>query len=178
MPITSSRFWSITGKRECAVDITRGMKVSTGSLMSMKSTWARGIMMSRTCISETVSAPSMIDSASASSRFLEYAERKSCTSCSRSFGSRMMSAERRASRLRRAGSFMPARSFYRVGVGEAEAAQQADFARFHLARARFRVMPVAAQMQHAMQHEVRVMRGDALSLGTRFAHDERMAEHD
>jgi hypothetical protein len=47
------------------------MNFSTGSLMSMKSTCARGIMMSRTCISETVSAPSMIDSASASSRLRE-----------------------------------------------------------------------------------------------------------
>jgi hypothetical protein len=70
-PITSSRFWSITGKRECAVAITARMNFSTGSWMSMKSTCARGIMMSRTCISDTVSAPSMIDSASASSRLRE-----------------------------------------------------------------------------------------------------------
>ena len=68
--MTSSLFWSTTGKRECAVAITCGMNFSTGSLMSMKSTCARGIMMSRTCISDTVSAPSTIDSASASSRFL------------------------------------------------------------------------------------------------------------
>ena len=69
--MTSSRFWSITGKRECAVPMTRVTNVSTGSLMSMKSTCARGIMMSRTAISDTVSAPSMIESASASSRLRE-----------------------------------------------------------------------------------------------------------
>ena len=66
--MTSSRFWSITGKRECAVAITCGMNLSAGSLMSITSICARGIMMSRTCISETCSAPSIIDSASASSR--------------------------------------------------------------------------------------------------------------
>ena len=66
--MTSSRFSSITGKRECAVPITCGMNFSTGSLMSMTSICARGIMMSRTCISDTVSTPSIIDSASASSR--------------------------------------------------------------------------------------------------------------
>src|SRR5260221_3873275 len=155
-----------------------GMKVSIGSLMSMKSTCARGIMMSRTCISETLSAPSMMESASASSRLREYAERKSSTSCSRSLGSRIRSAERRSSRLGRAGSFIRARSFYRVGIGEADAPQYADFARLHLARACFVMMPVAAQVQHAVHHQVRVVRQEAFVLCTRVARDHRMAQHD
>src|SRR5579859_299176 len=155
-----------------------GMKLSIGSWMSMKSTCARGIMMSRTCISETLSAPSMMESASASSRLREYAERKSSTSCSRSLGSRIKSAERRSSRLGRAGSFIRERSFYRVGIGEAEPAQQPDFARFHAARACFVIVRVPAQVQHAVQHEMRIVRANCFSLRARLAHDHGMAQHD
>src|SRR6266496_2212266 len=108
--MTSSRFWSITGKRECAVAITCGMKLS--------------------------------------------------------------------SRLGRAGSFIRARSFYRVGVGEADAPQGADFARLHPARACFVMMRVAAQVQHAVHHEVRIVRSRLLSLRARLARDHRMAQHD
>jgi len=69
--MTSSRFWSITGKRECAVEITCGIKI-LHRLVDVDHVHLRaGIMMSRTCISETVSAPSMIDIASASSRLRE-----------------------------------------------------------------------------------------------------------
>jgi hypothetical protein len=50
-----SRRWR--GKRECAVEIDDlGHEIPAASLMSITSIWARGIMMSRTCISETVSA--------------------------------------------------------------------------------------------------------------------------
>ncbi len=66
--MTWSRSRSITGKRECAVAMTCGMNLSGGSLMSMTSICARGIMTSRTLVSETWSAPSIIVSASASSR--------------------------------------------------------------------------------------------------------------
>src|SRR5262245_28920934 len=180
--MTSSRFWSITGKRECAVAITCLTKVSTGSLMSMKSTWARGIMMSRTCISETVSAPSMIESASASSRLREYAARSSWVSSDRSPGSRMISADRRSSRLGRDGSFMPGAfiSFYRwrVGIADSAAAQDADLARFHARRIPFLFMIVAAQVQAAVHHEMRVVRGERLFLRARLAPHHRMAQHD
>src|SRR6266850_1377482 len=144
MPITSSRFWSITGKRECAVAMICGMNFSTGSWMSMKSTCARGTMMSRTCISETVRAPSMIESASASSRLREYAERSRCTSCSRSPGSRMSSDDRRSSRLGREGSFIAAASFYRVRVTETRARQQPDLEARHALGFPFLFMLVAA----------------------------------
>src|SRR5262249_303561 len=177
MPITSSRFWSITGKRECAVAMICGMNVSTGSLMSMKSTWARGTMMSRTCISETVSAPSMIESASASRRLREYAERSRCTSCSRSPGSRMSSDDRRSSRLGREGSFIAAGSFYRVRVTESHARQQPDLEALHALGFPFLFMLVAAQVQQAVQHEMSVMRGQRLALPARLARDNGVAEH-
>src|SRR6478672_8526551 len=177
MPITSSRFWSITGKRECAVAMICGMNLSTGSWMSMKSTWARGTMMSRTCISETVRAPSMIESASASSRLREYAERSRCTSCSRSPGSRISSDDRRSSRLGREGSFIAAASFYRVRVTEARARQQPDLEARHALGFPFLFMLVAAKMQQAVQHQVRVMRGERLSLRARLAGDHGMAQH-
>src|SRR6185436_8822576 len=146
--------------------------------MSMKSTCARGIMMSRTAISDTVSAPSMIDSASASSRLREYAERSSCASSARSPGSRMISAERRSSRLGRDGSFMPVDSFYRVRITESGAPQDADLARFHARGIPFLFMPVAAQVQYAVHHEMRVMRGHTLALRPGLAPDHRVAEHD
>src|SRR5215510_3170421 len=177
MPITSSRFWSITGKRECAVEMTCGMNFSTGSLMSMKSTCARGTMMSRTCISETVSAPSMIESASASSRLREYAERSRSTSCSRSPGSRISSDDRRSSRLGREGSFIAAASFYRVRVTEARARQQPDLEALHALGFPFLFMLVAAQMQQAVQHEVRIMGGQHFPLRARLAGNHRMAQH-
>src|SRR3954468_1311603 len=153
------------------------MNFSTGSLMSMKSTWARGTMMSRTCISETVRAPSMIESASASRRLREYAERSRCTSCSRSPGSRMSSEDRRSSRLGREGSFIAAGSFYRVRVTEAHARQQPDLEAFHALRFPFLFMLVALQMQQAVQHQVRIMRGERLSLLARLAGDHRVAKH-
>src|SRR5262245_2895037 len=177
MPITSSRFWSITGKRECAVEMTCGMNFSTGSLISMKSTCARGTMMSRTCISETVSAPSMIDSASASSRLREYAERSRSTSCSRSPGSRMSSDDRRSSRLGRDGSFIGAASFYRVRVTETGAREQADLFAFHALGFPFLFMLVATQVQQAVQHQVRVVGAEIFALHARFPRDDGMAQH-
>src|SRR5919109_2632490 len=146
--------------------------------MSMKSTCARGTMMSRTCISETVRAPSMIDIASASSRFREYAERRSCTSCSRSPGSRRMNAESRSSRLGREGSFMSAFSFYRVGICETEPAQDANFVSLHALGIPFPFVIMAHQVQHAVHHQVRVVMSDGFTLRTRLARDHRMAKHD
>jgi len=64
--MTSSRSLSMTGKRECAVSMTKGMKTSGASLMSMTSICARGIMISPTRISDTCSTPSIIARASAS----------------------------------------------------------------------------------------------------------------
>src|SRR6185503_12872685 len=154
-----------------------GMNFSTGSWISMKSTWARGTMMSRTCISETVSAPSMIESASASSRLREYAERKRCTSCSRSPGSRMSSDDRRSSRLGREGSFIAAGSFYRVRITEARACEQAYFLARHALGFPFLFMLVAAQVQQAVQHHVSIVRGEGLALCARLAGDDGMAEH-
>src|SRR5688572_2404551 len=177
MPMTSSRFWSITGKRECAVEMICGMKLSTGSLMSMKSTWARGTMMSRTCISETVSAPSMIDRASASSRLREYAPRRSCTSCSRSPGSRISSADRRSSRLGREGSFT-GRLFYFVGIVEPEASQDSHLHALHARRFPFLFMIVAAQVKKAVDDQVCVVRRDGFSLRAGLAHDYRMTQAD
>src|SRR6185295_13758179 len=160
------------------------MNFSTGSLMSMKSTWARGTMMSRTCISETVSAPSIIESASASSRLREYAERSRCTSCSRSPGSRISSDDRRSSRLGRDGSFIAvtgcsygAGSFYRVRIAVARAREQADLRAFHALGFPFLFMLVAAQVQQTVQHEVGVVRRQGLALRARLAGDDRMAQH-
>src|SRR5512146_614817 len=151
------------------------MKVSIGSLMSITSNWERGTMMSPTCISETFSAPSMIDSGSASSRLRWWAERSSVISCSRSSGSRSSSAERRSSRLGRDGSFMRVASFYRVGVVESETAQNADLGPFHARGMRLLLVVVALQVQHAVHHQVGVVRREGFSLLQRFARDDRMA---
>src|ERR1043165_671465 len=178
MPMTSSRFWSITGKSECAVAMICGMNFSTGSWMSMKSTCARGIMMSRTCISETVSAPSMIDRASASSRLRAYAERSRRVSSPRSPGSRRMSADRRSSSLGRLGSFIRGGiSFYRVGVAESQAPQQADLARFHARCIPFLFMVVSAGVQRAVNHQMRVMRAQRFAQLLGFLPDHGIAEH-
>jgi hypothetical protein len=97
MPMTSSRFSPVTGKRECAVSIALAVMAVAESATGITSICARGIMMSRTCMSETASAPSMMERASASSRLRSKAECSSAISCSRSSGSRISSAERRSS---------------------------------------------------------------------------------
>ncbi len=94
----------ITGKRECLVSMTNGMNVSGSSSIDTQSICARGIMMSRTVISETDSTPSIIDSASASSSRRSNAPRIRSISSSRSSGSRVSSAERRSSSVGFAGS--------------------------------------------------------------------------
>src|SRR2546430_10164904 len=63
----------------------------------------------------------------------------------------MIIAERRSSRLRRAGSFTGA-SFYRVGIGDPEAPQNADFALLHAP-----AVSVPAQMQYPVHDYVRVI---------------------
>jgi len=68
--MTSSRFWSITGSASARSRRLRNEILHR--LVDVDHVHLRaGIMMSRTCISETVSAPSMIDIASASSRLRE-----------------------------------------------------------------------------------------------------------
>ena len=95
--MTSSRFSPVTGKRECAVSIALAVMAAAVSSIEIASIWARGTMMSRTCISDTANAPSMMERASASSRLRSKAECSNAMSCSRSSGSRISSAERRSS---------------------------------------------------------------------------------
>src|SRR5436190_2123735 len=187
MPITSSRLRSMTGKRECAVEMTCGMNFSTGSCRSMTSIWARGIMMSRTCISETLSAPSIMERASASSRLRSYAECSRRARLSRSSGSRRMSAERRSSNVGREGSFTWGESGgsailcanrHCVRIGIAEPREDRNLAFFHALRVAQPFVTVAAQVQYCVHDQVRVVRPKRLLLATRLAGHDGMAKHD
>src|SRR5216117_2634604 len=181
--MTSSRFLSMTGKRECAVAITCGMNLSGVSLMSIMSICARGTMMSRTCISETCKAPSIIDRASPSRRFLSKAECSSLSSCSRSSGSRMSSAESRSSseglldssmlaagwRLG-AGFTQPGDSSSEivVGIRITEFGEELLFQRFHACGVAPPEVIVALEVQQRVNRQVRKMRLHRFSLGERF----------
>src|SRR5713101_210191 len=191
--MTSSRFLSITGKRECAVAITCGMNLSGVSLTSIMSTWARGTMMSRTCISETCSAPSIIDRASPSRRFLSKAECSSLSSCSRSSGSRMSSAESRSSNeglfdssmfgagWRHGASFtQPGDSSpgIVVGIRITEFGEKLLFQRFHACGVAPPEVIVALEVQQRVNRQVCKMRLHRLALRERFAGDHRGTKDD
>ena len=60
IPKTSSLFSPITGKRECFVSEITGNTSLNFALMSTAIILARGIIMSRTFISETCNTPSII----------------------------------------------------------------------------------------------------------------------
>src|SRR3569832_688142 len=77
----------MTGQRECADSVTTRIISLKPASRSTTTICARGTMMSRTCISETCSTPSIMPRASGSSRLRCWASRSSVTSCSRSFGS-------------------------------------------------------------------------------------------
>src|SRR5437879_3399513 len=191
--MTSSRFLSMTGKRECAVAITCGMNLSGVSLTSIMSICARGTMMSRTCISETCSAPSIIDRASPSRRFLSKAECSSLSSCSRSSGSRMSSAESRSSSeglfdssmfaaepgatssLTRAWESSPGSV---VGIRITEFGEKLLFQAFHARRVTRPEVIVALQVQERVNRQVSKMRFHRLALDERFAGDHRSAKDD
>src|SRR2546430_3955157 len=191
--MTSSRFLSMTGKRECAVAITCGMNLSGVSLTSIMSICERGTMMSRTCISETCSAPSIIDRASPSRRFLSKAECSSLSSCSRSSGSRMSRAESRSSSEGLFDSSMfaagpgdkrsPVQAWESspgsvVGIRITEFGEKLLFQRFHA----FGVAPseviVALQVQKRVNRKVCKMRFHRLALDERFAGDHGGAKDD
>src|SRR6266853_3932234 len=190
--MTSSRFLSITGKRECAVAITCGMNLSGVSLTSIMSTWARGTMMSRTCISETCSAPSIIDRASPSRRFLSKAECSSLSSCLRSSGSRISSAESRSSSEGLFDSSMPAAGWRHgsgftrpgdsspgiVGVRITEIGEKLLFQCLHTCGVAPPEVIVALQMQQRVNRQVREMRFRRLASVERFAGDYRGAQDD
>src|SRR6267378_6295808 len=191
--MTSSRFLSMTGKRECAVAITCGMNLLGVSLTSIMSICARGTMMSRTCISDTCSAPSIIDRASPSRRFLAKAECNSLSSCSRSSGSRMSSAESRSSReglfdssmfaagpgatssLAQAWESSPGSV---VGIRITEFGKKLLFQGFHARSVTPPKVIVALQVQKRVDRQVRKMRFHRLALRERFSSDHGGAKDD
>src|SRR5256885_6402596 len=191
--MTSSRFLSMTGKRECAVAITCGMNLSGVSLTSIMSICERGTMMSRTCISETCSAPSIIDRASPSRRFLSKAECSSLSSCSRSSGSRMSRAESRSSSEGLFDSSMFAagpgdkRSLFQawesspgsvVGIRITEFGDKLLFQRFHAFGVAQSEVIVALLVQKRVNRKVCKMRFHRLALDERFAGDHGGAKDD
>ncbi len=64
-------------------------------------------------------------------------------------------------------------SFYNVRIAESEAAQNADLRAFHACRGRLAGVAVSAQVQHAVHHQVRVVRCQRLPLLARFARNYR-----
>src|SRR5205809_6656487 len=190
--MTSSRFLSMTGNRECAGAITCGMNLSGVSLTSIMSICARGTMMSRTCISETCSAPSIIDRASPSRRFLAKAECDSLSSCSRSSGSRMSSAESRSSSEGLFDSSMFAAAWRHelaaqawesspgsvVGIRITEFGKKLLFQGFHARSVTPPKVIVALQVQKRVDRQVRKMRFHRLALRERFSSDHGGAKDD
>src|SRR5712691_540220 len=171
--MTSSRFLSMTGKRECAVAITCGMNLSGVSL--------------------TCSAPSIIDRASPSRRFLAKAECSSLSSCSRSSGSRISSAESRSSSEGLFDSSMFAagpgatRSLTQawesspgsvVGIRITEFGEKLLFQGFHARSVAPPKVIVALQVEKRVNRQVRKVRFHRLALGERFAGDHRGAKDD
>ena len=165
MPTTSSLISPITGKRECFVSMISGMNSGGASSIDTQSICARGIMMSRTVVSDTDSTPSIIDSASASSRRRSNAPRSSAISSSRSSGSRVRNADSRSSSVGlssgESSGVAIEDSPSRVRIAVAEAAQQRDLPRLHAARVVVALVVVALQVQHAVDHQVRVVRSQA-----------------
>src|SRR6266581_6312603 len=150
-------------------------------------------IMSRTCISESCSAPSIIDRASASRRFLSNAECSSLSSCSRSSGSRISSAESRSSkeglsdssmfaaRLGATGSLTRARESSPgrvVGIRITEFGEKLLFLGFHTRSVAPSKVIVALQVQQRVHRQVREMRFHRLALGKRFAGDHGGAKND
>src|SRR5262245_66555960 len=84
----------------------------------------------------------------------------------------MSSDDRRSSRLGRDGSFIGAASFYRVRITETGAREQSDLGAFHARGFPLPFMPVAAQVQQSVHHQMRVVGGELLSLRARFPCDD------
>src|SRR5258706_3055044 len=146
-------------------------------------------MMSRTCISETCSAPSIIDRASASRRFLSNAECSSLSSCSRSSGSRISSAESRSSKeglsdssMLAAGSCPDAHPDASprivVGIRITEFGEKLLFQGFHVCGFAPTGVPMPLEMQQSVHYQMREMGIQGLSLGERFTCDDGVAKDD
>src|SRR5690606_35005472 len=157
MPSTSSMLSPITGKRECAASMTEGRNSRGVWAALMVLICDRGIMMSRTCISATCKAPSMIASASTTRTSLRWASRSSSSSSWRLRGSWTkawvsLSSQDFCPVLDRS-SFMGCYSSlfnFKVGIGDAQFGQQLAFQCFHgLGFVLFNVV-MTQQMQAAM----------------------------
>ena len=162
MPTTSSLLSPITGKRECLVSMISGMKSGGSSSIDTQSICARGIMMSRTVVSDTASTPSIIDSASASSSRRSNAPRSRSSSSSRSSGSRVRSAESRSSSVGCSSAFVVGSSIRCVRRRaprtdrDSPAARGAPTSRASIRAASARAFVIVAlQVQHAVDDEVR-----------------------
>ena len=126
---------------------------------------ARGIMMSRTVISDTCSTPSIIDSASASSSLRSNAPCRSSSSSSRSSGSRVRSADRRSSSVGLSGALSARRPSRLRQASRARVRDRDSPARARIAVSRASIargigaafVVVALQVQHAVDDEVRVV---------------------
>ena len=179
MPTTSSLPSPITGKRECLVSSTSGRNSAGSSSIDTQSICERGIMMSRTVISDTDSTPSIIDSASASNSRRSNAPRSRSISSSRSSGSRVSSADRRSSSEGRVSSLAGVLIARPRRRGRDSRARRAARSRaLHALRLGVAVVVVTLQMQHSVDDQVRAVRAQRLPLPRGLVAHHRHAQHD
>src|SRR3569832_1829217 len=188
----------MTGQRECADSVTTRIISLKPASRSTTTICARGTMMSRTCISETCSTPSIMPRASGSSRLRCWASRSSVTSCSRSFGS---PSSARLSRSNQERGVVPplwgrstdinfhifinnrfqlclgCRAFARVRIGKTQTREDAHLAPLHRVRLFGRLVVVSQQMQYTVYRHVRPMGQGGLALLAGLARHHGCAEH-
>src|SRR5262245_19498585 len=180
MPRTSSTSSPITGKRECCDSMTIGRNCRGVASARTQTSCERGTMTSRACMSEMLIPPNRMFSTSTSIRSRSAAKRRVSISSERDVGSpENMSATR--SRKRRP----PPRSSYSeslIAVGspvrivDAKAIQYGDFEPFHHLRLARLFVIAAAQMQHAVHDQVRVVVGLRFALLRGFGCDDRRTD--
>src|SRR3569832_332530 len=188
----------MTGQRECADSVTTRIISLKPASRSTTTICARGTMMSRTCISETCSTPSIMPRASGSSRLRCWASRSSVTSCSRSFGSPSSARLSRSNQERgvepplwgrstdinfhifinnRNQLCLGCRAFARVRIGKTQTREDARLAPLHRVRLFGRLVVVSQQMQYTVHRHVCPMGQGGLPLFARLARHHGCADH-
>src|SRR5690625_6601129 len=155
--------------------------------------WGRGTMISRTCMSPTRRAPSMMLWASRSITSLSAALRRAWSRSRRLRGS-----GEKASAIFSIQDLSPAswpdlssamilgavlhpstglRGHGHIGVGHPQPCHDLDLLLFYLLRCGLFLVVMAQQMEHSMHHQVGPVRIDRLALGPGLPRHQRDAEH-
>src|SRR3569833_1615302 len=188
----------MAGKRECADSVTTGIISLKPASRSTTTICARGTMMSRTCISETCSTPSIMPRASGSSRLRCWASRSSVTSCSRSFGSPSSARLSRSNQERgvepplwgrstdinfhifinyRNQLCLGCRAFARVRIGKTQTREDARLAPLHLVLLIWLLFSFSLQFHYTFHLQKSPLGLRGLPLSARLARHHGCADH-